>query len=198
MSGCRCREDKPPARSFIFTVRTEAERIIRSLQFRHGPRRDGRTRRYHIHHLPYHVKGFSRVLNASGGRSYLEQAARNRTAPSSTQTLQLYGDDNTIAGRFWVTKSVDKNGRYNIISDASGFCLRLPTARPPKEPLSGYILTVITVPNGRMRRTSGVSRKCSSRARSRSMPSVLSPARRSLSSTRQRHARPTIRAAPVR
>ena len=40
---------------------------------------------------------------------------------SSTQTLQLYGDDNTIAGRFWVTKSVDKNGRYNIISDASGF-----------------------------------------------------------------------------
>lgn len=71
--------------------------------------------------FPAHVKGFSRVLNASGGRSYLEQAARNRTAPSSTQTLQLYGDDNTIAGRFWVTKSVDKNGRYNIISDASGF-----------------------------------------------------------------------------
>lgn len=71
--------------------------------------------------FPAHVKGFSRVLNASGGRSYLEQAARNRTAPSSVQTLQLYGDDNTIAGRFWVTKSVDKNGRYNIISDASGF-----------------------------------------------------------------------------
>lgn len=71
--------------------------------------------------FPAHVKGFSRVLNASGGRNYLEQAARNRTAPSSTQTLQLYGDDNTIAGRFWVTKSVDKNGRYNIISDASGF-----------------------------------------------------------------------------
>ena len=71
--------------------------------------------------FPAHVKGFSRVLNASGGRGYLEQAARNRTAPSSTQTLQLYGDDNTIAGRFWVTKSVDKNGRYNIISDASGF-----------------------------------------------------------------------------
>ena len=71
--------------------------------------------------FPAHVKGFSRVLNASGGRSYLEQAARNRTAPSSTQTLQLYGDDNAIAGRFWVTKSVDKNGRYNIISDASGF-----------------------------------------------------------------------------
>lgn len=71
--------------------------------------------------FPAHVKGFSRVLNASGGRGYLEQAAQNRTAPSSTQTLQLYGDDNTIAGRFWVTKSVDKNGRYNIISDASGF-----------------------------------------------------------------------------
>lgn len=71
--------------------------------------------------FPAHVKGFSRVLNASGGRGYLEQAARNRTAPSSTQTLQLNGDDNTIAGRFWVTKSVDKNGRYNIISDASGF-----------------------------------------------------------------------------
>ena len=73
-----------------------------------------------------------------------------------------------------------------------------PTARPPKEPLSGYIPTVITVPNGRMKRTSGVSRKCSSRARSRSMPSVSSPARQSLSSTRQRRARPTIRAAPVR
>ena len=71
--------------------------------------------------FPAHVKGFSRVLNASGGRSYLEQAARNRTAPSSTQTLQLFGDDNAISGRFWVTKSVDKNGRYNIISDASGF-----------------------------------------------------------------------------
>lgn len=40
--------------------------------------------------------------------------------------------------------------------------------------------------------------KCSSRARSRSMPSVSNPARRSLSSTRQRRARPTIRAAPVR
>ena len=71
--------------------------------------------------FPAHVKGFSRVLNASGGRGYLEQAAQNRTTPSYTQTLQLYGDDNTIAGRFWVTKSVDKNGRYNIISDASGF-----------------------------------------------------------------------------
>lgn len=71
--------------------------------------------------FPAHVKGFSRVLNASGGRGYLEQAAQNRTTPSSTQTLQLYGDDNTIAGRFWVTKSVDENGRYNIISDASGF-----------------------------------------------------------------------------
>lgn len=71
--------------------------------------------------FPAHVKGFNRVLNASGGRGYLEQAAQNRTTPSSAQTLQLYGDDNTIAGRFWVTKSVDENGRYNIISDASGF-----------------------------------------------------------------------------
>lgn len=73
-----------------------------------------------------------------------------------------------------------------------------PTARPPKEPLSGCIPTVFSAPNGRMKPTNGVSRKCSSRARSRSMPSASSPVRRSLSSTRQRRARPTIWLAPVR
>lgn len=72
---------------------------------------------------PAHVKGFKLVLNAYGGSNELVNAARNRRAPSSTQSLYLSQDDNSTACRFWVTKSVDQNGRYNIISDASGFAL---------------------------------------------------------------------------
>ena len=72
---------------------------------------------------PAHVKGFKLVLNAYGGRTELAAAARERRTPSTTQSLYLYQDDNSNACRFWVTKSVDENGRYNIISDASGFAL---------------------------------------------------------------------------
>lgn len=121
MSGCRCRKTVlRHARSSLRCGRKRNE-FIRSAISSWASARWTNEAGITFTIFPAHVKGFSRVLNASGGRSYLEQAARNRTAPSSTQTLQLYGDDNTIAGRFWVTKSVDKNGRYNIISDASGF-----------------------------------------------------------------------------
>lgn len=72
---------------------------------------------------PAHVKGFKLVLNAYGGATELANAVNERRSPSTTQSLYLYQDDNSNACRFWVTKSVDKNGRYNIISDASGFAL---------------------------------------------------------------------------
>lgn len=71
--------------------------------------------------FPAHVRGFGLVMNASNGRKHLQNAVDRCTVPSSVQSLQLYSDDNSDACRFWVTKSVDKNGRYNIISDASGF-----------------------------------------------------------------------------
>ena len=82
---------------------------------------------------PAHVKGFKLVLNAYGGGSELAAAARERRAPSTTQSLYLYQDDNSNACRFWVTKSVDENGRYNIISDASGFALDLAALYPQDE-----------------------------------------------------------------
>ena len=138
--------------------------------------------------FPAHVKGFSRVLNASGGRSYLEQAARNRTTPSSTQTLQLYG--------MTIQSPVD-SGSQRVSIRTAGTTLSAtlpashstePTARPAKEPSSDCIPTVFTPEwsnEAHKWRIEEVVLQGHDLARCRA---CRSPVRRSLSSTRQRHA----------
>lgn len=68
---------------------------------------------YYIY--PAHVQTFNRVLNADNGRNAL-----NDGTTRYQQGMHLFRDDDSEACRFWVTKSVDSKGRYNIISDASG------------------------------------------------------------------------------